>query len=39
MGVASKDVDPFTIVGGIPAKPIKIKTIAPEEVRKSLEKS
>ena len=30
MGVASKDVDPFTVVGGIPAKPIKIKSIAPE---------
>jgi acetyltransferase-like isoleucine patch superfamily enzyme len=38
MGVASKDVDPFTVVGGIPAKPIKIKSIAPEELRKSLEK-
>ena len=37
MGVASKDVDPFTVVGGIPAKPIKIKSIAPAEVRKSLE--
>jgi len=35
MGVASKDVDPFTVVGGIPAKPIKIKSIAPEELRKS----
>ena len=32
MGVASKDVDPYTVVGGIPAKPIKIKSIAPEEV-------
>src|SRR5678815_3358360 len=28
MGVASKDVDPFTVVGGIPAKPIKVKSIA-----------
>ena len=37
MGVASKDVDPFTVVGGIPAKPIKMKSIAPEELRKSLE--
>ena len=25
MGVASKDVEPFHIVGGIPAKPIKVK--------------
>src|SRR5882672_4826326 len=38
MGVASKDVDPFTVVGGIPAKPIKVKSIAPEELRKSFEK-
>ena len=38
MGVASKDVDPFTVVGGIPAKPIKVKSIAPEELRKSLDK-
>jgi virginiamycin A acetyltransferase len=38
MGVASKDVDPFTVVGGIPAKPIKVKSIAPEELRNTLEK-
>jgi acetyltransferase-like isoleucine patch superfamily enzyme len=38
MGVASKDVDPFTVVGGIPAKPIKVKSIAPEELRKAIEK-
>ena len=30
MGVASKDVDPFPVVGGIPAKTIKIKSIAPK---------
>jgi acetyltransferase-like isoleucine patch superfamily enzyme len=30
MGVASKDVLPFHVVGGIPAKTIKTKTIAPE---------
>jgi acetyltransferase-like isoleucine patch superfamily enzyme len=36
--VASKDVDPFTVVGGIPAKPIKIKSIAPEELQNTLEK-
>ena len=30
MGVASKNVEPFHIVGGIPAKTIKVKTIAPK---------
>jgi acetyltransferase-like isoleucine patch superfamily enzyme len=30
MGVASKDVSPFHVVGGVPAKTIKVKTIAPE---------
>jgi acetyltransferase-like isoleucine patch superfamily enzyme len=39
MGVASKDVDPYHIVAGIPAKPIKVKSIAPEELRDALEKS
>ena len=29
MGVASKDVPPFNVVAGIPAKTIKVKTIAP----------
>jgi acetyltransferase-like isoleucine patch superfamily enzyme len=38
MGVASKNVDPFTVVAGIPAKPVKVKTIAPEELRKAAEK-
>jgi acetyltransferase-like isoleucine patch superfamily enzyme len=33
MGVASKDVEPFHVVAGIPAKTVKIKTIAPEAVR------
>jgi acetyltransferase-like isoleucine patch superfamily enzyme len=33
MGVASKDVEPFIVVGGIPAKPIKVKSIAPEELK------
>jgi acetyltransferase-like isoleucine patch superfamily enzyme len=33
MGVASKDVEPFHIVAGVPAKTVKIKTIAPEAVR------
>ncbi len=30
MGVASKNVEPYHIVGGIPAKAIKVKTIAPD---------
>jgi acetyltransferase-like isoleucine patch superfamily enzyme len=38
MGVASKNVEPFTVVGGIPAKPIKIKSIAPAEQRSAFEK-
>jgi acetyltransferase-like isoleucine patch superfamily enzyme len=29
MGVASKDVPAYNIVAGIPAKTIKVKTIAP----------
>lgn len=32
MGVATKDVPPYHIVGGVPAKTIKVKTIAPESV-------
>ncbi len=38
MGVASKDVSPFHIVGGIPAKVLKVKSIAPEELQKAVEK-
>jgi acetyltransferase-like isoleucine patch superfamily enzyme len=38
VGVASKNVEPFHIVGGVPAKPIKVKPIAPEELRKALDK-
>ena len=38
MGVASKNIDPFTVAAGIPAKPVKVKTIAPEELRKKVEK-
>jgi acetyltransferase-like isoleucine patch superfamily enzyme len=37
MGVASKNVEPYHIVGGIPAKTIKVKSIAPEELRKAME--
>ena len=32
MGVASKNVEPFSVVAGIPAKTVKIKTIAPSQV-------
>ena len=32
MGVASKNVEPFNVVAGIPAKTVKIKTIAPAQV-------
>ena len=38
MAVASKDVLPYHIVGGIPAKPIKVKSLAPEELQRALEK-
>jgi len=38
MGVASKNVAPYHVVGGIPAKPIKVKSIAPEELQRALEK-
>ena len=37
MAVASKDVEPYHIVVGIPAKPVKVKPIAPEELRKAYE--
>jgi len=37
MGVASKNVEPFHVVGGVPAKPVKVKPIAPEELRKAFE--
>jgi acetyltransferase-like isoleucine patch superfamily enzyme len=33
MGVATKDVEPYHIKGGVPAKTLKIKSIAPEEIR------
>ena len=38
MGVASKEVPAFNIVGGIPAKTIKVKTIAPPEVLAAFQK-
>jgi len=33
MGVASKDVAPYNVVAGIPAKTVKIKTIAPASIK------
>jgi acetyltransferase-like isoleucine patch superfamily enzyme len=30
MGIATKDVAAYTIAAGIPAKPVKVKTIAPQ---------
>ena len=30
IGVATKDIPPYTIAAGVPAKPIKVKTIAPQ---------
>ena len=38
IGVASKDVQPFHIVAGVPAKAVKVKPIAPEELQKAFDK-
>jgi acetyltransferase-like isoleucine patch superfamily enzyme len=38
IGVAAKNVEPFHVVGGVPAKPLKVKSIAPEELRAALDK-
>jgi acetyltransferase-like isoleucine patch superfamily enzyme len=38
IGVAAKDVAPYMIVGGVPAKPLKVKSIAPEEAKRAFEK-
>ena len=38
MGVAAKDVPAYHVVAGIPAKTVKVKSIAPEEVRAGFEK-
>src|SRR5437762_20706 len=37
MGVASKNVEPYHVVAGVPAKPVKVKPIAPEELQKAYE--
>lgn len=34
IGVASKNVEPYHIVAGVPAKTVKVKTIAPENVER-----
>jgi acetyltransferase-like isoleucine patch superfamily enzyme len=33
MGVATKDVPPFNVVAGVPAKTVRVKTIAPERLQ------
>jgi len=38
IGVASKNVEPFHIVAGVPAKPVKVKPIAPEELQRAFER-
>ena len=38
MGLASKNVEPYHVVGGIPAKPLKVKPIAPEELKRALDR-
>ena len=38
MGVAAKNVEPFHVVAGVPAKPVKVKPIAPEEFRNKLQR-
>lgn len=38
MGVASKNVEDYHIVGGIPAKTLKVKSIAPPEVQERARK-
>ncbi len=37
-GVAVKNVEPFHIVVGVPAKPVKVKPIAPQELKDAIEK-
>jgi acetyltransferase-like isoleucine patch superfamily enzyme len=38
MGVATKEVPPYNIAVGIPAKTVKVKTIAPEAIKRAYEK-
>jgi acetyltransferase-like isoleucine patch superfamily enzyme len=39
MGVASKNVEPYHVVVGVPARPVKVKPIAPEEITKARQNS
>ncbi|HEY6970518.1 MAG TPA: acyltransferase [Candidatus Angelobacter sp.] len=38
IGVATKDIPPYTIAAGVPAKPIKVKTIAPQSAGAATDK-
>jgi acetyltransferase-like isoleucine patch superfamily enzyme len=38
MSVATKDIEPYHIKGGVPARTLKIKTIAPESVKNAAQK-
>jgi len=38
MAVASKNVEPYHVVAGIPAKTVKVKSIAPEEILRAAQK-
>ena len=38
MGVASKNVEPFHIVAGIPAKTVKVKSIAPDAIKEAAQR-
>jgi acetyltransferase-like isoleucine patch superfamily enzyme len=37
MGVATKDVPPYHIMAGVPAKTVKVKPIAPDAIRRAAE--
>jgi acetyltransferase-like isoleucine patch superfamily enzyme len=37
MGVATKDIPPYHIMAGVPAKTVKVKPIAPEAIRRAAE--
>src|SRR5438874_979678 len=37
MGVATRDVPPYHIMAGVPAKTVKVKPIAPEAIKKAAE--
>jgi acetyltransferase-like isoleucine patch superfamily enzyme len=39
LGVATKDIEPYNISVGIPAKPVKVKSIAPQQQQKAADKT